>query len=143
MVFSVNPTKEKSHAAFKETAIAQNGEGEGTPITGGEPPADDGEAAEPPAGGEEPPAEGEEPPAEGEQPAEGEEPVVEEPPVAEEPVEGGTGPTPGQGTIGEDGSCLCMVSCASDAFPAAQAQGVGAVGGVPGSMPIQVAGLRR
>lgn len=131
MVFSINPTKEKSHAAFKEIAISDNGEGEASPITGGEPPADDGEAAEPPAG-EEPPVE---------------EPPVEEPPVVEEPVEGeppagGSGPTPGQGTIGEDGSCLCMVSCASDAFPAAQAQGVGATGGVPGSMPIRMAGLR-
>jgi len=110
MVFSVNPTKEKSHAAFKELAISQNGDGAEAPITGGDPAA--------------------------------EEPAAEEPPVAEDPAAGGSGPTPGQGTIGEDGSCLCMVSCSSSSFPAAEAQGLGAWGGVPGSMPVKVAGLR-
>lgn len=109
MVFSINPTKEKTQAAFKEKAIAQNGEGGGTPITGGEPPADGTEQG-------------------GEQPEQGQE-------------TGGEGATPGQGVVGQDGSCLCVVSCSAGGFPAADAQGLGSWGGQAGSLPVRMAGV--
>lgn len=96
MVFSINPTAEKTHAQFKGLAIEQNGDGAEAPITGGDP------AELPPA---------------------------EDTPV-EVPADGGASVTPGQGVISE-GNCLCVVSCAADAFPSAQ-QGIGAAGGMSG-----------
>lgn len=113
MVFSINPTAEKTHAQFQEKAIAMYGEGEQTPITGGDPPAE----TEAPA---------------------------EETPAEETPVEGGNGGTvPGNGVIGEDGSCLCMVSCDAGSFPVADVQGLGAYGGVPGGMPMSLEAIKR
>ncbi|KAK3186434.1 hypothetical protein K4F52_004735 [Lecanicillium sp. MT-2017a] len=123
MVFSINPTAEKTHAMFQSMAIQQNGSGEGTPITGGNgggnppPPAQSGEA--PPAQGQQPP------PAQGEQPP---------------PAEGGNGATPGKGSVGADGSCTCVVSCNPGGFPA-NAQGIGATGGFGGSIPMNMAAL--
>lgn len=118
MVFSINPTAEKTHAQFQERAIAMYGDGEETPITGGDP------VDTPPA--EETPAQ--DPPAEN-----------------TPPVDGGNneGTVPGNGVIGEDGSCLCMVSCAAGNFPVAESQGLGAYGGVPGSMPMSLEALKR
>lgn len=115
MVFSINPTAEKTQAMFQSLAIQQNGTGEGTPITGGNaggnppPPAQSSEA---------PPAQNTEaPPAQGEQP----------------PPAGSPEATPGQGTIGADGSCTCVVSCNAGGFPA-NAQGIGATGGFGGKL---------
>ncbi|KAL2203540.1 Cupredoxin [Sarocladium strictum] len=55
MVFSVNPTAEKTHAMFQQKAIEQKGDGAASPITGGEtappPAADAPPAAAPPAEG--------------------------------------------------------------------------------------------
>jgi hypothetical protein len=53
MVFSINPTAEKTQAKFKELAIAQNGTGALPPIVGG-PPASSAPAPSPTAG--QPPA---------------------------------------------------------------------------------------
>lgn len=122
MVFSINPTEEKSQAAFKEKAIAQNGEGEATPITGGEPPADEADNV-------------------GDQPEGGQEPPADDGSNAGEQPEGGEAVQPGQGVIGQDGSCLCMVTCSSSAFPAADSQGLGARGGYPGSLDVRMAGI--
>ncbi|KAF5722680.1 serine-threonine rich protein [Fusarium mundagurra] len=108
MVFSINPTAEKTQAKFKELAIQQNGDGKATPITGGDA------APAPPA-----------PPAES-KPAE-----------AAPAAPGATGVVPGQGTIGSDGSCVCMVSCSAGGFPA-QAQGINSFGGMGGSMPYKL-----
>lgn len=134
MVFSINPTADKTQAMFKELAIAQNGEGEGTPIVGGpeQPPAEEPPADAPPA--DAPPAEN--PPADA--------PPSEEAPVEEEapPANGGDNAVvPGNGVVGEDGSCICMVSCTASGFPSLQAQGLGNVGGVPGSIPIRLASV--
>ncbi|KAF5024980.1 hypothetical protein F66182_2931 [Fusarium sp. NRRL 66182] len=129
MVFSINPSAEKTHAKFKELAIKQKGDGAQTPITGGE-------AAEPPA--ESKPAETQPvaPPAET-QPAE----EVAQPPAAGAPAPPEhTGVVPGKGHMSE-GSCVCMVSCASGSFPDAQAQGVGAFGGMAGALPMNMNGL--
>ncbi|RGP76067.1 serine-threonine rich [Fusarium longipes] len=117
MVFSVNPTLEKTHAKFKEMAIQQKGDGKLAPIQGGEPaaPAESkpAEAAPaPPAGTETAAA----PPAEA------------------------TGVVPGKGTVAPDGSCVCHVSCAAGAFPAA-AQGINSFGGMAGSLPYNMGGI--
>ncbi|KAK5989332.1 putative GPI-anchored cupredoxin [Cladobotryum mycophilum] len=53
MVFSINPTAAKTQSQFQQMAIAQNGTGEGTPITGGSggsapPPAAETSAYAPP-----------------------------------------------------------------------------------------------
>ncbi|CCT74035.1 uncharacterized protein FFB20_01135 [Fusarium fujikuroi] len=108
MVFSINPTAEKTQAKFKEMAIQQNGDGKATPITGGDA------APAPPA---------ESKPAEAAPPA----------PAAPE----ATGVVPGKGTIGGDGSCVCMVSCSAGGFPA-QAQGINSFGGMGGAMPYKL-----
>lgn len=117
MTFSINPTAAKTQAMFQSMAIAQNGTGAGTGITGGQapPPAagGNGSAAAPPAA----------PPAEGGAAAGG--------------AAGGAGavtPTMGQGQI-QNGACVCAVTCSTGSFPAAQAQGVGAFGGLPGALP--------
>ncbi|KAF5575261.1 serine-threonine rich protein [Fusarium pseudoanthophilum] len=110
MVFSINPTAEKTQAKFKEMAIQQNGDGKATPITGGDaapaPPAESKPAESKPA---------------------------EAAPAAPE----ATGVVPGKGTIGGDGSCVCMVSCSAGGFPA-QAQGINSFGGMGGAMPYKL-----
>lgn len=127
MVFSVNPTAEKTHAMFKALAIKQKGEGAATPITGGDPiaekPAEEKPAAEKPA---------------------------EEKPAAEEPKADATVPAdapknteyvPGKGQLNQDGSCSCVVACSAGSFPV-EAQGVGAFGGQAGALPMKMAGMR-
>ncbi|KAI6781520.1 uncharacterized protein J7T54_001482 [Emericellopsis cladophorae] len=119
MVFSINPTEEKSQAIFKEKAMnTDQGEGAAPPAT--PPPAESGTPAEPPA----------------------EEAPAEEAPAEEAPAEGDANLTPGKGYVGEDGSCVCMVTCSAWGFPDSKAQGVGATGGMAGSMPVKMAGLR-
>jgi hypothetical protein len=105
MVFSVNPTAEKTHAMFQAKAIEQKGDGAASPITGGEkaPPAAESPAA-PPAGT-----------------------------PSASPDAGGVGNVPGKGQV-VDGSCVCMVSCSASGFPAAE-QGLNARGGVAGTSP--------
>ncbi|KAG6036522.1 hypothetical protein E4U41_005624 [Claviceps citrina] len=128
MVFSVNPTADKTHAMFKALAInKQTGNGAATPVTGWQ------QSVTPVA-----PVTSVAPVA----------PVATVAPVAEAPKQNpaagqdkqagqaGTGVTPGKGTIGADGSCSCVVSCSAGAFPAAQVQGVGAFGGMGGALPI-------
>ena len=116
MVFSINPTAEKTQAQFQSLAIAQNGTGSATPITGGQPaapPAGQPPAAQPPAGS---------------------------PPAAQPPA---GGVVPGQGVLNPDGSCTCHATCTFDAgFPAVGNQGIGSRGGIGGSIPINMAGLR-
>ncbi|KAK7424307.1 hypothetical protein QQX98_000575 [Neonectria punicea] len=110
MVFSINPTEDKTQAMFQALAIEQKGEGAETPIT--DPAATPGEAEAPPAASTT---------------------------VASAP-EGTEAVTPGQGTIGSDGSCVCHVSCSANSFPV-EAQGIGAFGGQPGGMDIKMAAL--
>jgi hypothetical protein len=111
MVFSVNPTAEKTHQQFQSIAISSAGEGAGSPITGG------GEA--PPAGGN------------GTAPS----PPVAAPSGA--PTPGGGAMQPGQGMV-EGGACNCAVQCMTGNFPVA-GQGVGAFGGFGGGMPANMA----
>jgi hypothetical protein len=109
MVFSINPTAAKTQAMFQSLAIKQKGTGKETPITGGEPiAAPEGGAATPPAA-----------------------PPAAAPPAAAPPA---NGVTPGVGVI-EGGACKCVVQCNAGSF-AAPNQGLGAVGGVGGSLPM-------
>ncbi|PQE26350.1 Cupredoxin protein [Rutstroemia sp. NJR-2017a BBW] len=110
MAFSINPTTNKTQQMFKSMAIAQNGTGTASPITGGTSSAGAGTssaAAAPPAAA---------PPAA---------PSAAAPPAS---VASGTG------TIGTDGACSCSCLCGQAAFPVA-AQGIGMFGGMSGAMP--------
>ncbi|KAF4469430.1 serine-threonine rich [Fusarium albosuccineum] len=120
MVFSINPTAEKTHAKFKEMAIQQNGDGKATPITGGAPADKPAEEAKP-----------------SEAPAEAAPPANTETASAPE----NTGYVPGKGQLGSDGSCTCVVSCSAGGFPAAGAQGAGAFGGMAGGLPMNMGSM--
>ncbi|KAM0554758.1 hypothetical protein ACHAPJ_006830 [Fusarium lateritium] len=123
MVFSINPSAEKTQAKFKELAIKQKGDGAQTPITGGgsaAPPAESKPAGTQPAATQ-PTEEAAQPPATD---------AAKAPDVV-----------PGKGTIGSDGSCVCMVSCSAGSFPAAQAQGINSFGGMGGALPMNLDGM--
>lgn len=107
MAFSINPTAEKSQAMFQAMAIAQKGTGAPSAITGG----GNGTAAPPAA-----------PPAAA--------------PAAPPAESGAVAPSQGMGQIVPGtGQCICAVTCAPGSFPAVQAQGVGAFGGMGGGLP--------
>ncbi|KAF7537264.1 hypothetical protein G7Z17_g12886 [Cylindrodendrum hubeiense] len=112
MVFSINPTAGKTQAMFQALAIKQKGAGAETPIT--DP------AATPAA------------------PGEAETSAATSTVSAPEGTE--VAATPGEGTLGGDGSCVCVVTCAVGSFPA-EAQGLGAFGGMSGALPIKMAAL--
>ncbi|KAF7554398.1 hypothetical protein G7046_g6830 [Stylonectria norvegica] len=120
MVFSINPTKEKTQAMFQAAAIQQKGDGSSTPITGGK-----GESSVPvemPAATSAPPT------------------AASSASVPEGTASsGGDGATPGKGTVGSDGSCICVVACAAGSFPAVDSQGLGAFGGQAGSLATKMA----
>ncbi|KAI1863950.1 uncharacterized protein JN550_009229 [Neoarthrinium moseri] len=107
MTLSINPTAEKTQAMFQAMAIAQKGTGTGSAITG------NGTAAAP------------------------------APPAAAPAAGSSAAPAAGAGTIQQGmgtltpgaGQCVCAVSCGAGAFPAVQAQGLGAFGGIPGALP--------
>ncbi|KAL6875864.1 hypothetical protein HDV57DRAFT_160758 [Trichoderma longibrachiatum] len=120
MVFSINPTAEKTQAQFQQMAIAQNGTGSATPITGGSAPP----AAAPPAASSAAPAA----------------PPAAAPPAAAPPAGDNGSVTPGKGTVGADGSCSCFVQCSPGSFPV-NAQGVGAHGGWGGALPMNMAAM--
>lgn len=144
MVFSINPSQENTHAQFQANAIAQNGDGAATGITGGEgvPPAED--SAAPPAGEAPPVEEGQDTAAE----TVAEETAAQTDSGAVLPTSAGDVAAPsapaaggqtlgggivmGQGVMADDGSCQCAVQCAGGSFPDPAAQGVNAFGGIAG-----------
>lgn len=119
MTFSINPTAAKTQAMFQSMAIAQNGTGAGSAITGGGAAAGNGSAAAPPAAA----------------------PPAAAPPAAQPssaPAAGaGTGGTTstGTGTL-QNGQCQCAVTCSVGNLPAANAQGLGMFGGMAGRCPL-------
>ena len=127
MVFSINPSAEKTHAQFQANAIAQEGDGDATGIVGG--------------GDDAAPTEGEETvaPPEGDETAAPTEEGAVLPTDASEPIDGAVngGVVMGVGTIGEDGSCQCAVMCGAGSFPNA-GQGHNNFGGMPGTFPSSV-----
>lgn len=104
MVFSINPTAEKTHAQFQAKAIEQAGDGAGGAITGNPPASSSGAAAAPPAPTE----------------------------TAEVAPPAHTGVATGEGKIGADGSCICAVQCSPDGFPNVALQGRNSYGGFGG-----------
>lgn len=153
MAFSINPNEEKTHAQFQANAIAQNGDGADTAITGGEGvPPEGSEAAAPPEGGE----------TAAETAADTAMETAAETTAADTAVDAGAtevassaaslptgaeaapsasapggatlggGVVMGQGVMAEDGSCQCAVQCAGGSFPDPGAQGVNSFGGVAG-----------
>ncbi|KAK8130210.1 GTP cyclohydrolase URC1 [Apiospora kogelbergensis] len=119
MTFSINPTAEKSQAIFQSKAIAQKGTGAPSAIVGGG--AANGTAPAAPPAAAPPPAKG-----------------GAAPPATGGAAAGGMIQGIGQLTPGA-GQCICAVTCAPGSFPAVAAQGIGAFGGVPGGMPIEMA----
>ncbi|KAF7534883.1 hypothetical protein G7054_g5801 [Neopestalotiopsis clavispora] len=114
MAMSINPTADKTQAMFQAMAIAQKGAGAGSAITG------NGTAAAPAAGGSAAASASVATSAAGA--------------AATGSVQQGLGTlTPGTG------QCVCAVSCGTGAFPAVQAQGVGAFGGFAGALPASMA----
>lgn len=95
---------------FQALAIKQKGTGAESPIT--DPAASSGAVA--------PPAESAAPPAESAAS------------TASAPAGTEVAATPGEGTMGGDGSCTCIVTCQAGSFPAAEAQGLGNFGGISG-----------
>ena len=129
MTFSINPSAAKTQAMFQAMAIQQKGNGAQSAIVGGSP------AAAPPAAAPASPAEN--------QPS-ASSPLNELPNTGTDslnPLPEATGTTSantgngiqsGTGTLNADGSCTCFVSCNAGSFPNLAAQGVGAIGGMPG-----------
>lgn len=105
MTFSINPSAAKTQAMFQALAIAQNGTGAGTAITGG----GNGTAAAPAA-----------PPA-----ATGGAAAAPAAPAAT------GGAVMGSGNV-QGGACVCAVTCSTGSFPAAAAQGLDSFGGMAG-----------
>ncbi|KAL5615119.1 hypothetical protein BROUX41_005178 [Berkeleyomyces rouxiae] len=115
MVFSINPSAEKTHAQFQARAINTTAKGlVGSKLTGGTGIPAVAAPAVPGTNGTS---------------------TTLSPPSSVQ-----TGTLTGTGTLQADGSCLCSVQCGTGAFPAA-AQGVGSFGGNPGSISMaQAAG---
>ncbi|TVY50029.1 putative GPI-anchored cupredoxin [Lachnellula occidentalis] len=107
MVFSVNPTANKTQAMFAQMAIAQNGTGTATGITGGSSAAAAAAA-----------------------------PASSSSSSSSSASSGSSGSmVSSQGTLNSGGACTCACLCGVASFPSA-AQGVGAFGGMSGAMPL-------
>jgi hypothetical protein len=109
MTFSINPTANKTQAMFQQMAIAQNGTGTASAITGGTssaaaPPPPAASSAAPPAGS------------------------------SSSSSSGGSSSgsmVSGTGSLNSGGACECACLCGVASFPSA-AQGLGGYGGMSG-----------
>ncbi|OBT65356.1 hypothetical protein VE03_04668 [Pseudogymnoascus sp. 23342-1-I1] len=108
MTFSINPTAAKSQADFMQLAIAQNGTGSVANIVGGTTSVGATAAATTAAAA-----------------------AV----ATSAAAAAGTDMATGTGAAGAGGSCACSCFCGVASFPLA-AQGLGARGGVSGSLPM-------
>ncbi|KAI0472434.1 Cupredoxin [Xylaria cf. heliscus] len=116
MVFSINPTAEKTQAIFQAMAIQQKGQGAGSAITGNATSsAVASEVATTSAAGATEVAGG-----------------ATQTGSADGAIQTGTGQIIA-------GACVCAVTCGAGSFPAVNAQGIGNFGGVPGSLPASMA----
>lgn len=127
MVFSINPTAEKTHAQFQALAIQQNGNGAGSAITGNAPAADPNASAG--AGGAA--ASASPSAATSLSPLPGATTATEAAAGAAQ-----TGVATGTGTIAADGSCVCAVQCSFGGFPNQAVQGRDSFGGFGGAVPM-------
>jgi len=112
MVFSINPTADKSHAKYKEFALNQ----------GGAPPMAPSSASVAVSYTSAPPASASSPP-------------YNAPPAPASSSTSASAPyvTQGSGTLGSGGACECSCLCGVSAFP--PGTGIGMIGGLPGSIP--------
>lgn len=115
MTFSINPTAAKTQAMFQSMAIAQNGTGMGTAITGGTGAAAGAAASN------------------GTAAAGGAAAAPAAPAAGTGSTAGTGGATTGTGTL-QNGQCQCAVTCTAGALPAANVQGLGAFGGMTGKL---------
>ncbi|KAI0453168.1 Cupredoxin [Xylaria acuta] len=116
MVFSINPTAEKSQSIFQAMAIQQKGQGAGSAITGN---ATTSAVASDVA-------------------ATGAASATEVAGGATQTGSAGGAIQTGTGQL-VDGACVCAVTCGAGSFPAVNAQGIGNFGGVPGAIPASMA----
>ncbi|EEP80784.1 predicted protein [Uncinocarpus reesii 1704] len=130
MVFSLNPTAEKSHEEFKRKAMESGGEGGAAPP----PPPPEAPPVEPPVIGETPTSSVEIPIGTGV-------PGIGEIPIGGEGGQGNQGGqvVPGSGNMG-DGACSCSCLCGASEFP--PGAGLGSTGGFGGSIPMAPARKR-
>lgn len=127
MTFSINPTAEKTQAMFQAKAIQQKGNGAGSAITG------NGTESEGAAGDAAPTST----------------PVASPTELPAGGADAGAGAGTETGSAGGAvqtgtgeliaGACVCAVTCSGGSFPAANVQGIGNFGGVPGSIPANMA----
>lgn len=115
MTFSINPTATKTQALFQSMAIAQNGTGTGSAITGN--------------GGSSSAAAADSSTSSTSIAAAAAGAAATESALASVP----SGFAVGQGTMDSNGACVCAAVCTSGAFPAV-AQGAGAFGGNSGEL---------
>ncbi|KAI1132161.1 hypothetical protein F5Y10DRAFT_231691 [Nemania abortiva] len=125
MVFSINPTAEKTQAIFQAMAIQQKGQGAGSAITGGNGTATDGGASS----------------VASDAAATSTAAVATETAAAGGATETGSASGSIQTGTGQlaAGACVCAVTCGAGSFPAVNAQGIGNFGGVPGAIPVSMA----
>ena len=142
MTFSINPTGEKSQAAFKAKAIAINGTSAaaGAVPAAGSMPADAAAAAAAPVAATMPM--GAAPVTTMAVPADAAASMPAEIPTGAQQNTGVTGNTgtmgagmvQGTGQTDAGGSCTCSCMCGTQAFPADSGLGLGMVGGLPGRL---------
>lgn len=118
MVFSINPTADKTHAMFQSMAIQQAGNGAGGAITGNGPSVDPNASASASA-------------------------TVVAPPAASTATDAAgavnTGIATGVGQVGADGSCVCAVQCSlGGGFPNVAVQGRDSFGGWGGEFIFRI-----
>ncbi|KAI2631922.1 Cupredoxin [Hypoxylon sp. NC1633] len=109
MTFSINPSAAKTQAMFQQMAIAQNGTGTGSAITGNATESGASSAGTAAATS-----------------------VATSAATAAATATGAV--SMGTGLV-EGGACVCAVTCSSGSFPAVAAQGIGSFGGFAGSLP--------
>ncbi|KAI1117502.1 Cupredoxin [Nemania sp. NC0429] len=122
MVFSINPTAAKTQAMFQSLAIQQKGQGAGSAITGNAT-----ENAGSNAGSNSGSNNGSNNGA-----------ATDAASSATKTAAAGGAVQTGTGQL-VNGACVCAVTCSPGSFPAVNAQGVNHFGGVPGSLPANMA----
>jgi hypothetical protein len=126
MVFSINPTAEKTHAMFQSLAIQQAGNGAGGAITGNGPAADPNASSSALAT-----------PTPVATSAAGATDVAT---ATDAAGAVNTGIATGVGQVGADGSCVCAVQCSVGGFPNVAVQGRDNFGGWGGAVPMAMVG---
>ncbi|KAI1754719.1 Cupredoxin [Xylaria castorea] len=121
MVFSINPSAAKTQAMFQAMAIQQKGQGAGSAITGNATSSAGAGAGASEAATSSSVAS-----------------ATEAAGGASQTGSAGGAIQTGTGEL-QAGACVCAVTCGAGSFPAVNAQGIGNFGGIPGSIPMNMA----